>query len=193
MAFVVVYDACVLYPAPLRDFLIRLARTGLVQAKWSDEILDECFRAIGRERPELSAEALARTRRLMTEAIPDCMVSGHASLVDGLTLPDPDDRHVLAAAVRAGARAIVTFNLRDFPSTLLDAFGIEARHPDEFVVDQIDFAPGAVVGALLEQVRALKNPPMTREQVLNRLRDAGLVQSVAKLRELLDGSRYALR
>ena len=99
MAFVVVYDACVPYPAPLRDFLIRLARTGLVQAKWSDEILDECFRAIGRERPELSAEALARTRRLMTEAIPDCMVSGHASLTGGLTLPDPDDRHVLAAAV----------------------------------------------------------------------------------------------
>lgn len=188
MAFVVVYDACVLYPAPLRDFLIRLARTGLVQAKWSDEILEECFRAIGRERPELSPEALARTRRLMTEAVPDCMVSGHSSLIDGLTLPDPDDRHVLAAAVRAGAQTIVTFNLRDFPSTVLDSFGIEVRHPDDFVVDQIDFAPGAVVGALLEQVRALKNPPMTREQVLDRLRDAGFIQSVAKLRELLGGS-----
>ncbi len=146
MAFVVVYDACVPYPAPLRDFLIRLARTGLVQAKWSDEILDECFRAIGRERPELSAEALARTRRLMTEAIPDCMVSGHASLTGGLTLPDPDDRHVLAAAVRAGAQTIVTFNLRDLPSTVLDSFGIEARHPDDFVL-----AVGALHAAQVAQ------------------------------------------
>ena len=121
----------------------------------------------------------------MTEAIPDCMVSGHASLIGGLTLPDPDDRHVLAAAVRAGAQTIVTFNLRDFPSTVLDSFGIEARHPDDFVVDQIDFAPGAAVEALLDQVRALRSPPMSREQVLDRLRDGGLLQSVAKLRELL--------
>jgi len=75
--------------------------------------------------------------------------------------------------------------LRDFPSTVLDSFGIEARHPDDFVVDQIDFAPGAAVEALLDQVRALRSPPMSREQVLDRLRDGGLLQSVAKLRELL--------
>jgi predicted nucleic acid-binding protein len=187
MAFVVVYDACVLYPAPLRDFLLRLARTGIVQARWSEEILDECFEAILRERPDLKAPALERTRQLMQDAIPDCMVSGYQDLVDGLTLPDPDDRHVLAAAIRSGAQTIVTFNIKDFPQEALDGFGVEARHPDDFVMDQIGLAPGLVVGALLEQVAALTNPPMTREQVLDRLRDCGLVQSVAKLRELLGG------
>jgi predicted nucleic acid-binding protein len=187
MAFVVVYDACVLYPAPLRDFLLRLARTGIVQAKWTDQILDECFEAILRDRPDLKPESLERTRLLMREAIPDCMVSGHENLIDGLTLPDRDDRHVLAAAIRSRAQTIVTFNLKDFPSDVLDALGIEARHPDDFVIDQIDLASGLVVGALLEQVAALKNPPMSREQVLDRLRDCGLVQSVAKLRELLGG------
>jgi len=187
MTFVVVYDACVLYPAPLRDFLLRLARTGVVQARWSEEILDECFEAILRERPDLRPEALERTKQLMRQAIADCLVSGHQGLVNGLTLPDANDRHVLAAAIRSGAQTIVTFNLKDFPHDALDPFGIEARHPDDFVVDQIGLAPGLVVGALLEQVATLKNPPMTREQVLDRLRDCGLVQSVAKLRELLGG------
>ncbi len=123
----------------------------------------------------------------MQQAIPDCIVSGYQDLVDGLTLPDPDDRHVLAVAIRSGAQTIVTFNLKDFPQDVLDAFGVEARHPDDFVMDQIGLAQGLVVGALLEQVAALKNPPMTREQVLDRLRDCRLVQSVAKLRELLGG------
>lgn len=187
MAFVVIYDACVLYPAPLRDFLLRLARTGIVQARWSDEILDECFDAILRERPDLRPKALERTRQLMQQAIPNCMVSGYQDLVDGLTLPDRDDRHVLAAAIRSGAQTIVTFNLKDFPHDALDPFGIEGRHPDDFVMDQLGLAAGLVVGALIEQVAALKNPPMTREQVLDRLRDCGLVQSMAKLRELLGG------
>ena len=187
MAFVVIYDACVLYPAALRDFLMRVARTGIVRARWSETILDECFRAIMRERPELRMEALERTRGLMREAVPDCIVSGHENLIDGLVLPDPDDRHVLAAAIRSGAQTIVTFNLKDFPAEVLEPLGIEARHPDDFIIDQISLAPGLMVGALLEQVAALRNPPMLREQVVDRLRDQGLVQSVAKLRELLGG------
>ena len=142
MAFVVIYDACVLYPAALRDFLLRVARTGIVRARWSEQILDECFEAIVRERLDLKSEALERTRVLMRGAIPDCIVSGYENLIDGLSLPDPDDRHVLAAAVRSGAQTIVTFNLKDFPAATLDAFGVEARHPDDFLVNQIGLAPG---------------------------------------------------
>jgi predicted nucleic acid-binding protein len=186
VAYVVVYDACVLYPAALRDFLLRVARTGIVRARWSELILDECFNAIARERPELQPAALQRTRHLMREAIPDCIVSGHEPLIDGLSLPDPDDRHVLAAAIRCGAGAIVTFNLKDL-SEVLVRFALEAKHPDDFLIDQIDLAPGLVVAALLEQVAALRNPPVTREQMLDRLREAGLIQSVARLRELLGG------
>jgi len=185
MAFVVLYDACVLYPAPLRDLLVRLANTGVVRARWSAMILDECFRNLLEKRPELKPEALQRTRELMRRAVPDCMVTGYQELIDGLLLPDPDDRHVLAAAIRAGAQAIVTFNLVDFPADRLGPYNIEAKHPDDFVVDTIDLSPGRVAKVIAEQSAALKNPPRTMLELLDTLRDQGLVRSVAKLRELL--------
>ncbi len=184
MAFVVLYDACVLYPAPLRDLLVRLANTGVVRARWSAAILDECFRNILENRPELKPEALQRTRELMTRAVPDCMVTGFEQLIDGLILPDSDDRHVLAAAIRAGAQAIVTFNLDDFPSERLQPYNIEAKHPDEFVIDTIDLSPGRVAAVIAEQAAALRNPPRSTAELLDTLRDQGLVRSVAKLREL---------
>lgn len=130
MAFVVLYDACVLYPAPLRDLLIRLANKSIVRARWSEAILDECFRNILANRTDLRPEALERTRELMRKAVPDCMVSGFEALIEGIELPDCDDRHVLAAAIRAGAQTIVTFNLADFPVTRLASYNVEAKHPD---------------------------------------------------------------
>ena len=115
--FVVVYDACVLFPAPLRDLLVRLAMTGVFQAKWSERILDECFRNILKQRPDLSAQNLARSRELMNRAVRDVLVDGYESLEASLgDLPDPDDRHVAAAAVLCHAQVVVTFNLRDFPA-----------------------------------------------------------------------------
>ena len=92
MSFIVIYDACVLYPAPLRDLLVRLGMTGLVQVKWTDEILDECFCSILAKMPDLSAERLERTRTLMNQAIRDVLVDGYQGLVDSLELPDPGDR-----------------------------------------------------------------------------------------------------
>jgi hypothetical protein len=184
VAFIVVYDACVLHPAPLRDLLMRIARSGIVRARWSERILDECFRSILERRPDLSEAALARTRQLMCDAVPDCIVTGYEHLESGLELPDPDDRHVLAAAVRAGAQAIVTFNLRDFPDHVLERYDIEAKHPDEFVVDSMDIAPAAVVRCVTEQAANCKHPPASVPDVLERLRDAGLVRSVARLNEL---------
>ncbi|WP_310963370.1 PIN domain-containing protein [Nocardioides terrisoli] len=136
MPFVVLYDANVLYPATLRDVLIRVATSGLAQAKWTDRILDEVFRNLGANRPDLKATLLARTRTLMSESIRDVSVSGYEGLIENLTLPDPDDRHVLAAAIKAKAQVIVTANLKDFPSEVLASWDIEARHPDDFLVDQ---------------------------------------------------------
>lgn len=159
MPFTVVYDACVLYPAPLRDLLIRLATTGLFRAKWTDAILDECFEAILRNRPELTKDALGRTRDLMVRAVRDCMVTGHEKLIDDIELPDPDDRHVLAAAVRAGAQVVVTQNLADFPAAVLEAYDIEAQHPDDFVVNVIDLDQRAVWRVVEQQTAALRNPP----------------------------------
>lgn len=184
MAFVVVYDACVLYPAPLRDLLVRLAATDLVRARWTDQILDECFRNILTNRPELRPEALGRTRDFMNAAVADVLVTGYEDLIAAVELPDPDDRHVLAAAVRCGAQVIVTANLSDFPPAALAKYGIEAQHPDEFVGDLLDLAPMTVVSAVRRQAASLKNPPRTIDDVLDILLTNGLAQSVARLREL---------
>ncbi|MEJ7562802.1 MAG: PIN domain-containing protein [Ilumatobacteraceae bacterium] len=187
MAFVVVYDACVLFPAPLRDLLIRLAQTGIVRARWSERILDEAFRNLQRVRPELSSKQLERTRELMNAAIADVVVEGFEELEGGLSLPDPDDRHVLAAAIRIGAQAIVTFNLKDFPADTLALYGVEAVDPDTFVVDLIDLAPGVVLRVVDEQARALRNPPRTLLELVDTLAGNGLLRAAAKLRELSGG------
>jgi predicted nucleic acid-binding protein len=184
MAFTVVYDACVLFPAPLRDLLIRLGHASLVRARWTGAILDECFHNIRVRRPELSEASLLRTRALMNAAVRDSLVTGYEELIDGVTLPDKDDRHVLAAAVRAGAQVIVTSNLKDFPSSALSAYGIEAQSPDDFVLNLLDLSPGSVAAIVTQQADALKNPPQTRDQLLETLITNGLVRSVAKLREL---------
>lgn len=183
MAFVVVYGACVLYPASIRDLLIRLARTGLFRARWTERILDECFESIVASRPDLEGK-LDRTRRLMQEAVPDAMVSGYETLAGTLTLPDDDDRHVLAAAIRSGAQVIVTSNLKDFPAALLAPYDIEAQHPDAFVLHLLSLDAGAVSRAVGVQASSLGNPPMTRDELLAVLESRGLVQSVTELRKL---------
>src|SRR3954468_4203517 len=134
MARIALLDACVLYPAPVRDFLMRLALTGLFQARWTDAIHDEWTRNVLADRPDVTRESLERCRRLMDEHVPDCLVTGYEFLIPTLSLPDPDDRHVLAAAVHGGAGAIVTFNLKDFPASVLGGYHIEPVHPDEFIV-----------------------------------------------------------
>lgn len=184
MAFVVVYDACVLYPAPLRDLLLRIALSGMVRARWTDTILDECFRNIAEQRADLSPEALARTRVLMCDAVPDCLVTNFEPLIASITLPDKNDEHVLAAAIRCGAQAIVTFNTKDFPDEALAPFGMEAKHPDEFVLDAIGLQPGIVLRVVAQQADDLKSPPVSLGHLLDTLRAGGLEQSVALLREL---------
>jgi len=116
---VVVLDACVLHPAPLRDLLIRLDLAGMVRARWSERIMEECFASILARRSDLEPHALDRTRELMKAAIPDWEITGFEDLIEDLELPDPDDRHVLAAAIRKSAQILVTSNVKDFPSSAL--------------------------------------------------------------------------
>lgn len=182
MSFIVVYDANVLYPSTLRDLLIRVAQAGLVGAKWTDEILDEVFDNLSGNRPDLDPAALARTRELMVRSVRDCLVVGYQPLIDTLHLPDPKDRHVLAAAIKSRAQIIVTNNLKDFPAHLLEGWNVEAKHPDEFVLDQIDLDRQAVYGAVQRIADAWRNPPRTVLDVLDRLERDGLVESAAALR-----------
>ncbi len=163
--FTALYDANVLYPATLRDLLMRLALTDLYRAKWSNDIHDEWMRNLLAKRPNLNREDLERTRDLMNSHVRDCLATGYENLIPALELPDPDDRHVLAAAIVSHADVIVTFNLRDFPANTLDAYGIEAQHPDEFVMHLVDLDETAVLQAVKRQLAALRNPPVTPEML----------------------------
>lgn len=187
MAFTALYDANVLHPPGLRDLLIRLGQTGLFRARWTEQILDEMVRSILSRRPDLDEQRLARTRMLMCEAIADCLVTGYEPLVDGLTLPDPDDRHVLAAAIRCSAQVIVTQNLKDFPVDALERFNIEAQGPDQFVLDVINLAPARVAAVVQQQSAALRNPVQTVEDLLDGLSDNGLPRASAALRSSFEG------
>ncbi|MBA1289649.1 PIN domain-containing protein [Pseudomonas japonica] len=181
--FTAVYDANVLYPAPLRDFLMHLALTGIYRARWTAQIHHEWKRNLLLNRPDLSQEQLDRTSSTMDKAVPDALVTGHECLCPSLDLPDPDDRHVLAAAIKCNASVIVTFNLKDFPSHALSGFDIEAVHPDDFIADLFDLDPAAVLQAAHAQRASLKNPSHTAREFLSRLSRQGLTQSVKLLAE----------
>ncbi|MFD5094907.1 PIN domain-containing protein [Amycolatopsis thailandensis] len=177
----VLFDANVLYPNVLRDLLIRIAQSGFVQAKWTDEILDEVFRNLKENRPDLDPRKLDRTRNLMNASVRDCLVTGYEPLVTALDLPDPDDRHVLAAAIKARARVIVTENLRDFPERILGQWNIEAQGADDFVLERIELCERVVLDAV-RQIVASRRAPTSVADVLDALERCGLCRSAAALR-----------
>jgi predicted nucleic acid-binding protein len=184
--FTAIYDACVLYPAPLRDLLIRLAVKGLFRAKWTETIHTEWVRNLLANRSDLSPEQLARTCQLMNEHVPDSVVSGYEYLIPTLSLPDQDDRHVLAASIRAHANVIVTFNLKDFPAEVLADHEIEAQHPDDFLTHLVDLSPWVVCQTVKEQREDLKNPPQSANELLATFEALGLLVFVSRLREMLN-------
>lgn len=141
-------DANVLYPAPMRDLLMQLAVTDLFKAKWTADIQREWIDALVRNEPQRDRAALGCTRYLMDKATRDCLVTGYAALIPTLALPDKNDRHVLAAAIVDRYDVIVTRHLKHFPYAVLANFGIEAQHPDEFLSDHLNLAPGDFCGAV---------------------------------------------
>jgi hypothetical protein len=182
VARIVLFDACVLYPAPLRDLLMRLALRDLFQARWTDQIHDEWTRNVLADRPDITPASLTRCRRLMDEHVPDCLIIGYEPLIPTLPLPDPDDRHVLAAAIHGGAGFIITFNLGDFPASVLEQYNIEAVHPDEFVVRLWDESPSAMLEAVRRQRAGLKRPPKTAAEYLATLEQCRLIETAGRLR-----------
>ncbi len=181
-----VLDACVIYPATLRDFLMHLAVAGLYEARWSDHIHDEWIRNVLADRPDLTAERLVYTRGRMDAAVPGGLVTGYEDLIDTLVLPDPDDRHVLAAAVRTGAGVIVTLNLKDFPASALARHGVVARRPDEFAAELLDARPDAVAEVARAHRAALKNPAKTPDEYLGSLAAVGLSWTATALAAFKD-------
>lgn len=183
-SFTAILDANVLYPAPLRDLLLRVALTGIYRARWTQDIHVEWKRNLLKRRPDLTPEKLDKVSTLMDQAIPDAVLANYQALIEGLDLPDADDRHVLAAAINGGASVIVTANGKDFPSHILDPYGIEAIHPDDFLVDLWDLDRAAVIEAAALQRRSLKRPALSPDEYLDMLRRQGLVQTERLLCEL---------
>lgn len=181
--YTVILDACVMYPAPLRSYLLYLAQTGLYQAKWTEQIHDEWIRNLLIKQPDLTEERLLRTKELMNRHAPDCVVDGYQQFVDGIDLPDADDRHVVAAAIKGQAEGIITFNLKDFPEESLSPLGLCAIHPDMFLSDMFELDPSRAILAAQRQRRSLKNPPMSVNEYLDSLLRQKLPTFVSKLRK----------
>jgi len=171
-------DANVLYPDVLRDLLVRLARHGVYRALWSEDILAEVGRALGEN---AAVSDIPRLLALMRAALPDAIVECYADLVATLTLPDPDDRHVLAAAIVSNAAVIVSCNERDFPAAALASYGLECQHPDTFLTHAYHYDAVAFTAAVREQRAAWRNPSVDVDALFDRYRTLGLAQVVALL------------
>lgn len=174
-------DANVLYPAPIRDLLLQLAVEDIFGAKWTRTIHGEWIEALLRNEPQRQRAALERTRTLMDTAVRDALITGYEALIETLELPDPDDRHVLAAAIVGRCDVIVTQNLHDFPVDTLKIYGIEAQHPDDFLASHLLRFPGRFCVAIRKVRARLKNPPYSVSDYLAVLTRQGLVVTVSEL------------
>lgn len=183
--FTAILDANVLYPSFLRDLLLSLAEVCLYRPKWSEEIEDEWLRNLHKNRADIPSSNLERTAILMNRAFPDAKVEGYNALIQSLTLPDPDDRHVLAAAILGKADVIVTSNLSDFPNEELIKFNVQAISPDEFVLNLIDLDGGKAKNALENMQARRKNPPVTIEELINMMENRELINSAAEFEKIL--------
>lgn len=166
-SFSAVLDACVLYPAALRDTLLRCAEKGLYRAHWTAIILEEMSRnliADGR----VDAERARRLQDHIKVSFPEACVRDYEPLVDAMA-NHPKDRHVLAAAVRCHAQVIVTCNLGDFPDDALRPYGLEAQHPDDFLCDLLDLDRDAIAQVLEEQAADLHSPRRSASDLLTGL------------------------
>jgi PIN domain len=153
----------------------------MFRAKWTADIHREWIDALLRNEPHRARAALEQTRDQMNAATRDCLVTGYENLIPSLQLPDPDDRHILAAAVVGRCDAIVTQNLRDFPEDALASHGIEVQHPDEFLYNQMSLEPAMFCTAVRKVRARLKKPPYSVDEYLTTLTRQGLVRGAKVL------------
>lgn len=167
--FSALLDACTLVPISLADTFLSLAEAGLYRPLWSDRILEETQLAVKRIRPGLSPESVERRIAVMRDFFEDANITDWEVLESVVALPDPDDAHVLAAAIQGRADVIVTFNVKDFPHDELQRFGIDVQTPDEFLLNQLDLDPDEVLDCLARQAHALRYPPVQLKELLGSL------------------------
>lgn len=183
--YTAILDANVLYPRFARDMLLSLAHADLYNAKWTADIEREWTSSLRKHRPD-SAEKIAETAATMCRAIPDCMVTGYEHLIDSLTLPDANDRHVLAAAIVGHADAIVTWNTKHFPRAALEPHHIELQTPDEFVVNQITLNKISALSAIKKMRERWQHPLMTSADLIELFARRQMPVTAAHLSEAVD-------
>ena len=180
-----VLDACVLYSAPLRDFLLYLGRGKLYEPKWTTRIHEEWIRNLSANRPDLKKESFRKTRKLMDTIFPDALIIGFEEEETSVELPDLKDTHVLAAAIKSKAKYIVTYNVRDFPARYLQKYKIKAINPDEFILMLIHENPVKAITTFQQQLDNLTNPPISQEEMLEMFRKIKLSNTANLLDKLL--------
>jgi predicted nucleic acid-binding protein len=184
MAFeppIAVYDACVLYPFHLRNLLVQCAVDRLVDARWTDEIHDEWIRNLTANDPTIPPNHLYAARDLMNVAVPTATVKAYEAFIPSIVLPDADDRHVVAAAVAAGASVIVTWNVRDFPAAELRKHRLRKLTPDIFLTRLYDQIPDAMIAAVARARRNLRQSKVSAEDFVAALRRQKLVRFTSKI------------
>jgi hypothetical protein len=161
---VVVLDASVLFPAALRDTLVRTAQRGLYTPRWTNEIVEEVRRNLVKDLG-LREDQARKPLEAMQKALPEAKIGGYQDLLPAMT-NEMKDRHVLAAAVAGGAGTIVTANLRHFPDVALAPYDLQAISPDDFLSDLLEQEPDVILDVLRTQAQALKNPPKSVAEVV---------------------------
>jgi predicted nucleic acid-binding protein len=161
-------DACTLVPINLTDLLLRLAEADAYRPLWSADVLAEVEHTLPQVSDAMTETTAHHRVAVMQAAFPDAEVRGYQSLIPTMTNA-PKDRHVLAATVSAGAALIVTANLADFPTTACRPYGIEAVHPDDFLLDQLELYPDQTLQCLQELVTARQRPTETLQEFLAQL------------------------
>jgi len=181
MAFVAIYDSCVLFPRAMRDILTRVAAAGLVRAQWTEHIHEELRAKLVEKYPDMAeGEQIEKLISFLTSAVPDCLVRGYEGLIESFDLDDPDDRHVAAAAIKAGAQVIVTRDGRGFSKSFLDEHFMYLKDPDDFVADLIDL-PRA--GSIMHQIvtEMAEDSHITVADIIKKLRKNKMVLTATKL------------
>jgi predicted nucleic acid-binding protein len=173
----VILDSCVIFPMPLCDTLLRAAEAELYEVHFSQEILDGATRNLVKKGRMTEVKA-ARFQEVIKNTFPEGIIEVPASLVEAMT-NHPGDRHVVAAAIVANAKVIVTDNLKHFPKEALEPYDIEAQHPDVFLTELFDNDPESMVEVIRQQVEDLKNPPHNVAEIIERLEKNNRVHEFA--------------
>ncbi|WP_137132227.1 PIN domain-containing protein [Rhizobium sp. FY34] len=181
--FTVFIDANVFFGARLRSLVLYMAQSKMFRARWTDKVHEEWMRNVADKR-NIDISRLEKIKACMDSSVLNCLVTGYEGLEASFELPDPDDRHILAAAVKTRADMILTFNDRDFPKHVVEPLGIEICHPDDFLLDQFGISEELFIAYVREDFQHYKAPPLTFDRYIEDLRKAGVPKTAKLIEEL---------